>query len=66
MRTVWHASTTSCSCPALRNLAPPGAWVGAPTGAEGAAGAAGAAAGAQSDDGPIEADYEVVDDKEGK
>ena len=35
-------------------------------GAEGAAGAAGAAAGAQSDDGPIEADYEVVDDKEGK
>ena len=28
--------------------------------------AAGAAAGAQSDDGPIEADYEVVDDKEGK
>ena len=35
-------------------------------GAEGAAGAAGAAAGAQSGDGPIEADYEVVDDKEGK
>ena len=35
-------------------------------GAEDAAGAAGAAAGAQSDDGPIEADYEVVDDKEGK
>ena len=35
-------------------------------GAEGAAGAAGAAAGAQPDDGPIEADYEVVDDKEGK
>ena len=35
-------------------------------GAEGAAGAAGAAAGDQSDDGPIEADYEVVDDKEGK
>ena len=35
-------------------------------GAEGAASAAGAAAGAQSDDGPIEADYEVVDDKEGK
>ena len=35
-------------------------------GAEGAAGAADAAAGAQSDDGPIEADYEVVDDKEGK
>ena len=35
-------------------------------GAEGAAGVAGAAAGAQSDDGPIEADYEVVDDKEGK
>ena len=28
--------------------------------------AAGAAAGAQPDDGPIEADYEVVDDKEGK
>ena len=35
-------------------------------GAEDAAGAAGAAAGAQSDDGPIEADYEVVDEKEGK
>ncbi len=31
-----------------------------------AAPGAGAAAGAQSDDGPIEADYEVVDDKEGK
>ena len=33
---------------------------------QGADPAAGAAAGAQSDDGPIEADYEVVDDKEGK
>ena len=33
---------------------------------QGADQAAGAAAGAQSDDGPIEADYEVVDDKEGK
>ena len=35
-------------------------------GQQGADPAAGAAAGAQSDDGPIEADYEVVDDKEGK
>ena len=33
---------------------------------QGADQAAGAAAGAQPDDGPIEADYEVVDDKEGK
>ena len=33
---------------------------------QGANQAAGAAAGAQPDDGPIEADYEVVDDKEGK
>ena len=34
--------------------------------AESADQAAGAAADAQPDDGPIEADYEVVDDKEGK
>ena len=33
---------------------------------QGADQAAGAATGAQPDDGPIEADYEVVDDKEGK
>ena len=33
---------------------------------QGADQAAGAAAGAQPDDGPSEADYEVVDDKEGK